>query len=44
VSLDSEHEERVQLIEGVEDAEEIAGMAVGGYGEDVTERRRKKCG
>jgi len=40
VALDEEGEQGVELVEGVEDAEEVARVAVGGDGEEVAQRGR----
>jgi len=37
VALDGEHEEGVELIEGVEDMEEVAWMALGGEDEEIAD-------
>lgn len=44
VALDEEGEERVDFVVGVEDAQEVAGMAVGCDSEDVAERRGEEVG
>jgi len=40
VPLHEEHEQGVELVEGVEDPEEVAWMAVGGDGEEVAQGGR----
>ena len=37
MTLDEEHEEGVDFIEGIEETEEVAGMAVGCESEEVAE-------
>lgn len=37
VAFDDEGEERVDLVVGVEDSEEVSWMAMGGDGEDVSD-------
>lgn len=37
VALDGEHEECVELIEGVEDTQEVAGIALSGEDEEVAD-------
>ena len=43
VSLDEEGEEGVDFVEGVEDAEEVAGMSVCCDGEEIAQRGRDEC-
>jgi hypothetical protein len=42
--LYEQHYHRVDFIEGVEDGEEVAWVAVGGDGEEVAEGRREEGG
>jgi hypothetical protein len=42
VALDGEHKEGIELVEGVEYAEEVAGVSLGCDGEQVAERGREE--
>lgn len=44
MALHEEHKQRVRLIEGIQDREEIAWVAVRGDGEEVAERWREEGG
>ena len=39
VALDEQHEERVDLIVAIENADQVSRVAVGGDGEEVAQRR-----
>jgi hypothetical protein len=44
VALDYEHEESVGFIEVVEESKEVAGVTVGGEGEEIAEGGREEGG